>query len=310
MRSGLRLLAYGAACVFFLSSPPRAVAQEVGILEALSGRVYWQQRAGSESVRLHRRRDVGRILRAEERVRCGRNGRVRLRLFDKPLRISGPSGWFTVPHPLVSESDPRRKALKAYGDTGGIPRGESPIYSPAPLAKVSPALFEVRWTLKLPPDASVLLIREQSKWGRELWRQKIGGPASGRLVSKEARRALAKYREEHGHGPLRLVLLDGAGRELYSTSFSILTASDERSVARELAFWDKRPAGLWRRLGRAGVFIRHRMFGEGADEYEAALALAPESEELLRRTIEAHRQTGNADREAALTRRLPDTASQ
>jgi hypothetical protein len=47
------------------------------------------------------------------------------------------------------------------------------------------------------------------------------------------------------------------------------------------------------------------MFAQAAAEYEAALARAPQSSELLMRTIVAQRKVGNSARELALTKRLP-----
>jgi hypothetical protein len=47
------------------------------------------------------------------------------------------------------------------------------------------------------------------------------------------------------------------------------------------------------------------MFNEAADAYEAALAQAPESTQLLLAAIVAQRQVGNREREQALRKRLP-----
>jgi hypothetical protein len=46
------------------------------------------------------------------------------------------------------------------------------------------------------------------------------------------------------------------------------------------------------------------MFTEAAEEYEAALKYAPDSTDLLRRTIAAHQRTGNTPREKELSAHL------
>jgi hypothetical protein len=60
-----------------------------------------------------------------------------------------------------------------------------------------------------------------------------------------------------------------------------------------------------RHLGRASIFSRYRVFPQAAEEYEAALNVAPNSQHLLERASLAHRLTGNSNREEELNRRLP-----
>ncbi len=50
------------------------------------------------------------------------------------------------------------------------------------------------------------------------------------------------------------------------------------------------------------------MFPQAAEEYEAALALTPESRDLLSRASDAQRLTGNLKRAAELAERLPPSA--
>jgi hypothetical protein len=61
---------------------------------------------------------------------------------------------------------------------------------------------------------------------------------------------------------------------------------------------------MWRHLGIARAFTVHQMFTEAAEEYEAALKYAPDSTDLLRRTIAAHQRTGNTPREKELSAHL------
>ena len=63
--------------------------------------------------------------------------------------------------------------------------------------------------------------------------------------------------------------------------------------------------GILKHTGRAYIFDSFKLINEAADEYEAALRVAPESTPLLLAAISEHQQTGNKAREEALRKRLP-----
>jgi hypothetical protein len=304
MKIMVRALAGFVLGLLALNSAARLYAQEVGILEGIRGHAYWKKDARSQAVRLDPQRDKGRLLRAGERIRCGRGGKLWLRLYNRRLSLRGPSLWFPIPYVPAGETDVRRQALEEYGRLGGRDRGPSSVYAPSNHSKVRPATFEIRWVPKAELPAFTLVIREVSPSGREIFRQEIADGASGQLISEVVRQTLTRYRTERGHGPLLLIRLRSR-LEIDSVKFFLLSAQDEQTLRQELTFWDKESDGLWRYLGRARTFILHEMFTEAAAEYEAALAQAPKSIDLLKRTIQAHKRTGNFAREEALAQRMP-----
>jgi hypothetical protein len=59
-----------------------------------------------------------------------------------------------------------------------------------------------------------------------------------------------------------------------------------------------------RAIGRAYEYGHYGLLIESAEEYDAALALAPESRDLIVSAIEAYNRTGNYVRVAELQKRL------
>jgi len=288
---------------FMLTSPLASFAQEAGIIAQIRGDAYWKKDARSEPIKLHPKRDKGRLLWAGERLRCSPRSELWLQLYKRAFRVPCTSSWFPIPYVQADKSDPARQVLVTYGTRGGGERGESSIYSPSNGASVNPATFEVRWIPKPGQPVLSLLIREVSPSGREIFRQDVVDGMSGHISSKTVRRALAEYRDERGHGPL-LIILRGDRREIASVRFFLLSAIDQEALTHELRSWNKKPEGIWRHLGIAQAFTRREMFTEAAEEYEAALKHAPDGIDLLRKTIAAHKRTGNTAREKELSARL------
>lgn len=291
------------AAAFMLTVPFVAVAQEAGIIEEVRGNAYWKKDASSTRVKLHPRRDKGRLLRAGERVRCDPQSELRLRLYERALNVPCGPTWFPIPYVQADKNHPARLALVEYGRRGGGERGNPSIYSPANRASVNPATFEIRWITNLGPVKS-LLIKEASPTGREIFHQNVIDGMSGHISSEDARQALLKYREERGHGPLLIILSDSRRRDLAGVRFFLISKTAERDLNQELRSWKKEPEGMWRHLGIARALTVHQMFTEAAEEYEAALKYAPDSIDLLRRTIAAHQRTGNTPREQELSAHL------
>ena len=303
MRIAIWILGVCAAGTIILSAPLHSSAQEAGIIEGIRGNAYWKKDAHSQEVKLDPKRDKSRLLRAGERIRCDRGGELRLRLYSRPVKWVSPS-WFPIPYVTGDKMDSRRQVLVDYGKRGGGDRGATSVYAPSSHSTARPATFEIRWIPKPGLRVLTLIIREESPSGREILRENVAAGMSGLIVSEAARNAITKYRAERALGPLLLILL-GAREEIDRVTFFLLSARDEHSLDQELMFWDKVPEGLWRRLGRAHAFTVREMFTEAAEEYEAALKYAPEGTDLLRRTITAHKRTGNVVREEELSRRLP-----
>jgi hypothetical protein len=277
-----------------------------GLVEKLSGTVFLRHDANAKEARLDSRWDTARRLYAGEQVRCEPGGFLRLRVGGRLKEIYGPSGWFTIPRPTSGQADPLQRALDEYGRRGGRDRGgEAPaivVFSPSKGSAVSPGKFVISWkSLKAQCHASFTISDEA---GDLVWKQDDVPGKAGVLNSAAVRRALRNYRSKLGEGPLNLTVNSSCGDETQSR-FTLLKVADEQSLARELAHWNKDPGNLTRHVGRAAVFTQYKMFSQAAAEYEAALARAPQSSELLMRTIVAQRKVGNSARELALTKRLP-----
>jgi len=297
-----------AMVIVMVVSPARTAGQQgsTALVEKVSGTVFLRHDANAKQKRLDPKSDAARRLYPGEQVRCEPGGFLRLRVGGRLREIHGPSGWFTIPRATSSQADPLQKALDEYGRRGGRDRGgQAPtvvVFSPSDRSVVRPDIFTIRWVPLREKCETSFTIRDAG--GEQIWRQEHVRGTAGVLKSVAAQRALRKYRSELGAGPLILTLTGSCGDETQS-GFSLLRVTDEQSLKREIVQWDREPGSLTRHLGRAAVFTRYQMFPQAAEEYEAALARAPQSRELLLRTIVAQRRVGNSAREQELSRRLP-----
>jgi hypothetical protein len=282
-----------------------AQTASTALVEKISGGAYIRHDAQAKPVKLDPHADLARRLYPGEQVRCEQGGFLRLRVGGKLRDINGPSGWFMIPRAGPGQSDPLQKVLDEYGRRGGRDRGDKLpaliVFSPSDRSVVRPDLFVIRWTQTKECELSVTI---QDADGNQIFHQERVSGAAGVLTSNTARQALRKYRRVSGVGPLALVLADSCGADA-KLAFSLLTSTDEKVLSKEIARWQREPGKLTRHLGRAEVLARYGMFPEAATEYEAALAQAARSIELLTRTIVAQRQIGNMQRARELTRRLP-----
>ncbi len=269
------------------------------IVEMVSGSVLLKQ--DGKEVRLKPGIDVARSLFVGDRLYCEKAAKLTIRAGSRTIELDENSGWYTIAPP---ESQQFKKVVDAYGRTGGRDRGDFTIpilYAPANESSVVAEQFIVRWS-PLKQSCLISFVIQDSN-GREMWRQgEVNGP-SGLLRSTAAVRSLVNYRENKGSGVLQLKLRDSCGNE-DRVSFTLLSVVDESSLNQELVAWDSEKNPFMAHLGRASVFVAYEMFAQAADEYEAALKLAPASRALLTRTIAAQRRTGNRARAEELKRRL------
>ena len=277
--------------------------QPIGaIVERFSGSVLVKQ--NGKQVRLRPKSDLARELRIGDSIYCEKDAKLTLRVGGKTLELDEHSGWYTVARPASAQSDRVQRALDEYGRSGGRSRGAFAIlilYSPANESSVVPEQFQVRWS-PLRKSCVASFVIQDSK-GHELWRQRGVDGALGTLSSLAARQALAEYREKNASGVLQLTLSDTCGDE-DQVSFTLLSGAEEKSRNDELAEWVGETDELMAHLGRASVFVRYEMFANAAEEYEAALKLAPNSRSLLKRTMAAERRTGNMRRAKELMAHL------
>lgn len=196
--------------------------------------------------------------------------------------------------------------FKLAGAVRGLPGG---VYSPPSGgygSAVWPDHFVIRWVPRKRAQDLWLKIRDQS--GTQLWpqdnEQGIKVPSTaGELISNEARQALSKYRQTGSREPLTLVVVDSKGNE-GDIEFSIVSEQDEETLKKELRVCSDQP-GVMAYICRAYYLRQLKLYAEAADEYEAALKLAPDSVDLQLHAIAAHRFTGNYAREQELVGRLP-----
>jgi hypothetical protein len=296
------ILIISATVIVLVISPSQGFSQNrvAGIIQEISGTTYWKKDSKAKATRLDPRSDRARILRVGEQVRSDRDGSLRLVLCNEERTISGQSAWFTI---SLTNECPNRKALDEYGKIAGRRRGESTqVFSPSNHSVVTPDLFVIRWIPNVAKCTLSLAIRE--KEGRLLWEEENIDGSLGLWDSPKAKHKLTEYRADGEEAPLQLSLTDSCANQV-DVTFSLLSIVGEASLKDELRRWDKNPVELMIPLGRASVFESYRLFAQVAEEYEAALKIAPESRDLLIRAIWAHRTTGNYARERELKSRLP-----
>jgi hypothetical protein len=308
----LRAWVIGAFAIVVLSLQAQGQLRDIdqkgdlaGCIDQISGEVYFKKIRSDEPTRLTRQ-DVGRCLRFGERLRCAKGGYVKIRFYQKWKEIKGPSVWYPIPHPSLSESDPRRLALEQFGG-GGRPRsGGTVIFSPANDSVITPGRFAIRWVASVGDKNITLAILDDAK--KVIWREQNAEEETGQLVSESARQALLKFRSAGGKGVLTLTLAH-PDEQTEQVRFSVLSLESEASLAKELVEWNREKASLLRHAYRAYAFSSRGMLAEVVEEYEAALAEAPDSRNLLAATIVANRNIGNSLRARDLLKRLPPGAN-
>ena len=296
-----RMVAPLVGTVALLSFPGPVFSQDriAGIIEEISGPAYWRKNSRDREIKLDPKRDRARIIHVGEQVRTGSKGRLRLFLCATRKEIAS-TAWFTIP---AANECPNQAALDEYGAVGGRRRGEQgQLLSPSDHSVVWPDRFLIRWIPSTAKCSIQFNIKEAD--GPNIWRANGINGSLGRLNSGMARKRLKEYRSRVGIGPLRLGLVDSCANEVFVT-FSLISAKSEAALRENLQRWNKHRGHLMFHLGRAYVFERYRIFPAVAEELEAALKIAPDSRDLLVRTIFAQRAIGNDVRESELKARLP-----
>jgi hypothetical protein len=127
----------------------------------------------------------------------------------------------------------------------------------------------------------------------ELWYRDGVQGTLGELINDDARSKLQAYRDKGGSNPVTLLIEDSKGQKS-SIQFSLLSKLEEDALTKELDNCAQLKDDLMLSLCRIAAFKERRMYSEVAREYDKALQLAPESEELLARTAEAYQAIGDA----------------
>ena len=96
----------------------------------------------------------------------------------------------------------------------------------------------------------------------------------------------------------------------YLTAFCAFSSFGWLLIFKAAASADRESDQGFRSIGRAYVYSKFGMFNEVADEYEAALRIAPRSRSLLIAVVIAQHRTGNIRREKQLWAQLPRDVNQ
>jgi len=301
MKAAVRSIFCLAVILIFLSLPTPVSCQDriAGIIEEIHGPAYWRKDNNEKETRLDRKRHKARILHVGEQLRTGPGGYLQLYLCSGRIKIEKPAPWFRISATNVC---PNQAALKEYGNVGGRKRGDqTQIFSPSDHSVVWPDRFVIRWNRN--PAKCVISFSIMEPDDHNLLTIPGIDGSLGELNFTKARELLNRYRQSEDYGPLRLRLVDTCANDVFVT-FSVLSLKEETTLKENLSHWNKERGTLLFHLGRAYEFERFRIFPLVAEEYEAALKMAPGSRDLLIRTMLAHRSIGNYVREEELKKRL------
>jgi len=297
MKAELMILAVlGAATV--------SAQEKVGYISQLKGPVQYQKVGSAKPVQLVAPANLVDPLHTGDRLRCDAGGSARLVIGTRVHELKASTEWFVVPPWNQPVSQTVRAALDDLYSLGGRAKSvvESPnafrVLAPVHESKVILDKLALHWNPGR-EDCPITATVEDVQ-GKRIWRERDIDMLAGRLDSDALRTALRSAK-----GPFDLQLVDDCDNEL-AVTFDILAPQEIASLQSELEAWGRESADpLLRHAGRAAIYGQHGMFAEVADEYEAALALAPQSTELLARTVAAHDRTGNVRRRRELAAHLP-----
>jgi hypothetical protein len=275
-----------------------------------SGPAFWRATHTSPETSLQAR-DQGRSIHSGEEVRCGPGCLIKLGLEDgQVMSLTEKDGWYPMPWRAVRGSRVRSD-LDSVFEEGAIPRGAgSLILWPFENNAVRAQGFVLRWaaSMSLGEVSLAVCVRQRSVicrpdsdgfiWGRD----GIRGD-SGSFDSDALRQALSAYLAGSKDNRMVLTLADQAGNPT-NVNFLLLAPPEESELQQELAKWDNNPDAFFGHIGRGCAFERHSLFREAAEEYEAALQEAPESNNVLERAINAHKLAGEGSRAQALEKLL------
>jgi hypothetical protein len=285
----------------------------VGWIENIgdSCRGQWRASDSARPVKLDQKKDHYRFLYSGESVRCEGSGTMSLQILDKKKEISKRNGWYRIrdvsvnanlPQDEIQRLSAQEKAVMAFGRPAGRQRGlPSPIFCPAAESTVRADELVFRWNEI--PGATRIILRLSDKYHLVLWEQADVDARRGQLVSPAGRTALVAYGDRGGAGPFSFILTNG-GVEQPVVQFSILSTEEQRALEKDLQNCEK-SKGLSGSVCRTYAFSTREMWNNAADEYEAALKLEPDSQDLLVAALKAEMSIGNTRRVSELQAKLP-----
>jgi hypothetical protein len=273
----------------------------IGYIEAFHGTVYFKADAAAPERRLSQKSDIAQKLWTGNRLRCESGGWVRVLIGGEVEQIRSTS-WRVLSSFPDRVPTQVRAALDEYGRTGGRPRSDDTLHGPVlqwPSEDdiVLPATFVIRWSTAGKTCPLTLTLQTMDR--DLIW----SGPVDANREIVDAvdlRQRLSTHR-----GSRMNLAMSGPCTGDQNAIFEVMSNEEEAQLNEELRFWASYAGqAIFSRLGRASVFAAHRLHIEAASEYDAALREAPESHDLLTRTIAAHARVGDFRRVKELQDRL------
>lgn len=219
---------------------------------------------------------------------------------DRGTTSVEPGETLKVPHVALARGDGLSPAVEALEAAAPSRADHADIFAPADDEYIRPRDFVVRFASDT--GAALFSIVLNDRRGRPLWNDDGVHPESGAVIADGAREALARYRDDGG-GMVTMYLTATNGRRS-QVDFDLLSRDEEKRLDTELAFCDANAREIMLPLCRIAAYERARSYNDVAAAYDAALALAPESEDLLDNALIAHQRVGNVKRVDALKAQL------
>jgi hypothetical protein len=300
-------LSYVAALFITVGTAGAPFAAEdasAGVVRFLRGPVFLLG-SGDLDLPLIPGKDILRKLLDGQSLRCGKGGTATLLLNGKERTVTSADGVVRlVSDKMESARKEMLDNLNNFGRAAGGRGVVSMIWSPPDGGAIRAGHLTIKWNA--PVDAGPLDIALLDESGERIWSVEGVDSRAGRLPAAqeaEVQQALARHRDDTD---AQNITLTAAGKQVRTeTRFSILPARTEERLELRLKQWDQDETDpLMRAIGRADALKKALLYTEATEEYEAALAFAPESDTLLQATLEAERKIGNLARVHEIRQKL------
>jgi hypothetical protein len=296
-------------CLVFLSAAimvGRSDESPVAFVEKISGDVTLQTDVAKPRP-LDPNSDVGLILNWGDTVNCISGSLVGVMPAAKVPTLVNLCGnqWNSGPAPggvdegLKAKMTGDLKDLRKYSRAGRSKGDENPIFDPPDHGATLAEKFVIRWRNRPPLHQFTAVLQDGSA---ELARVPGVDGAKGELNSAVLRQAIMSLRNSSApsHEVQIAFRFENGSQQL--VRFAVLTQDDERRLNEELAQVPQ--SGLFKFVQHAAIYDSFRLFDMVAEEYDSALAEAPESRELLRAALAAYARIGDLHRARELRDKL------
>lgn len=284
--------------------------ESIGIVRSVSGPVILTTAVGAaakQQVRLTQH-SVSRRLFDGDTVQADPQGEVTVVISGRTrtIKLKGNQTIQLHPDHPVTEAELRLdSAIKNFGAAGASRQASGLIWWPADEGSVRAHGLQIRWN---PSPISETYNFSLSKIdGDPIWTSGPINSSHGSLtpaLNAAIEKLLLTNQSETIPQSYSLTVSSPSLGEV-RTTFSVISKSSEARVEEELHQWDSTQSDpLLRSLGRAATLKAANLTCELAEEYQAALHLAPQSTALLHAALAADRATGNVARSRELAARL------